>query len=377
MPVSDLQQIPFIDLGAQRDRLRSRLDAALGRVLDHGRFISGPEVGRLEQQLQDYCGVENAVSCANGTDALELALTALGLQAGDEVVVPAFTFSATAEAVARLGGIPRFADVEADSFNLAPRSVRDAFESSDGRAVGLIVVDLFGQPADYAELSPLAEQYGAWVIDDAAQSFGATANGVPVGQLAPITTTSFFPAKPLGCYGDGGAVLTDSAETAGLLRSLREHGEGVDKYDNVRIGQNSRLDSLQAAVLLEKLTIFDSELAERQRVADRYSAGLRDLVTVPPLSSGNSSVWAQYTVRVEPEARDSVRSRLQEAAVPTAVYYPTPLHQQPAYRHFPRAESGLETSERLARSVLSLPMHAYLTEQVQERIVGGLRTALQ
>ncbi len=369
-------QIAFIDLGAQRDRIRERLDAAVSRVLEHGRFILGPEVAELERRLEEHCGSPYAVTCANGTDALELALAALGMRPGDEVVVPSFTFGATAEAVARLGGVPRFADIDRATFNLDPACVRDAFESAGGVPVGLIAVDLFGQPADYPVLGAVAAEHGAWLIADAAQSFGAASDGTRVGTMAPITTTSFFPAKPLGCCGDGGALLVESEEMAERLRSLRVHGQGTDKYDNVRIGQNSRLDTLQAAILLEKLAIFDTEIEARQLVADRYADRLGDVAQVPRMASGSTSVWAQYTILLEASRRDSVRAALQAQGIPTGVYYRTPLHRQSAYRQFPAASGGLPVSEELAERVLSLPMHPYLEAAVQERIIGALHEAL-
>jgi dTDP-4-amino-4,6-dideoxygalactose transaminase len=373
--------VQFIDLPAQQARIREAVDAAIARVLDHGRYIMGPEVAELEAALADFCGAPHVVSCASGTDALVLALLARGVGPGDAVVVPSFTFASTAEAVALLGATPVFVDVEADSFNLDPAAVDAALGTGvDGlRTVGVIAVDLFGQPADYPAIVEVATARGAWVVADAAQSFGASLGGVPVGRLAPLTTTSFFPAKPLGCYGDGGAVTAASAEDDEVLRSLRIHGSGTHKYDNTRIGINGRLDTLQAAVLLEKLRIFPDELVARQRVADRYAAGLRaagvaDRVVVPTLADGATSAWAQYTLRLAD--RDGVQARLGEAGVPTAVYYPRPLHQQTAYRDFPTGPGGLPVSERLAGEVLSLPMHPYLEPDDQDRVVDSVARAL-
>jgi dTDP-4-amino-4,6-dideoxygalactose transaminase len=372
--------VQFIDLEAQQARIRTGVDAALARVLDHGRFILGPEVGRLEEELAGFCGAAHVVSCASGTDALVMALMARGVGAGDAVIVPSFTFAATAESVALLGATPVFVDVDDRSFNLDPAAVAAAFEEGAPgcRTVGIIAVDLFGQPADYAAIGAAAAAHGAWVIADAAQSFGASRDGVGVGRLAPLTTTSFFPAKPLGCYGDGGAVFAESADDDMVLRSVRVHGSGTDKYDNTRIGINGRLDTLQAAVLLEKLRIFTDELAARQRVADRYTDRLTahagERVVTPGLEDGCTSAWAQYTMRVDD--RDEVAARLRSEGIPTAVYYPRPLHQQTAYRDFPCGPGGLPVSERLADEVLSLPMHPYLTEADQDRVVAAVAAAV-
>jgi dTDP-4-amino-4,6-dideoxygalactose transaminase len=373
--------IEFVDLGAQRRRIGARMDEAIRRVVDHGRFILGPEVAELERRLAEFCGARHVLSCANGTDALGLALMARGAAPGQAVVVPSFTFAATAEVVAWYGATPVFADVHADTFNLDPAS----FEAGIATArrlgldpVGVIPVDLFGQPADYDAILEIAAAHGMWVICDAAQSFGATYRDRKVGTLGDLTTTSFFPAKPLGCYGDGGAVLLDDDATIAVLRSLRVHGQGSDKYDNVRIGMNARLDTMQAAVLLEKLRIFADEIAARQLVATRYGALLRDLVRVPEVPGGLTSVWAAYTVRLPAGLdRDGVAARLKAAGVPTAQYYAKPLHRQTAYRDYPAAGNGLPVSDRLAGEVLSLPMHPYLDAAVQDRIVDALRTALQ
>ena len=369
----------FIDLATQKERIRDRVDAAIGRVLDHGRFIMGPEVGELEASLSAFCGAPHTVSCASGTDALLLALMVRGVGPGDAVLVPSFTFASTAEVVALLGATPVFVDVDAATFNLDVDRVADAFAAPPPglRTAGVIPVDLFGLPADHFALSNLADQHGAWIVADAAQSFGATLDGRPVGRLAPLTTTSFFPAKPLGCYGDGGAVFAESEEDAAVLRSLRVHGSGSHKYDNTRIGINGRLDTIQAAILLEKLAIFADELVARQRVAQRYSEALGaiDAVRAPELPEGCTSAWAQYTIRV-PD-RNTVAGKLSTEGVPTAVYYPRPLHQQTAYLDFPTGPGGLPVSERLAAEVLSLPMHPYLSEEDQDRVVAAVATAVQ
>lgn len=361
----------FVGLQWQRERLRTEIDAAIAKVLDHGQFIMGPEVVAFESELSSYTGADHVVSCANGTDALVLALRALGVEYGDHVVVPSFTFAATAEAVALVGGVPVFADVRADTFDLDPESADTAMAAHD--AVGLIAVDLFGLPADYQQLADRSGERG-FVLADAAQSLGGRSRGGTVGTLASTTTTSFFPTKPLGCYGDGGAVLTGDRHVAELVRSLRAHGQGSDKYDNERIGTNSRLDTLQAAILRCKLTVLEDEIAGRQRVARAYADQLRDVVRVPRVPDGHRSSWAQYTI-VTPR-RDEVAAALRMEDIPTAIYYPRPLHQQDAYREFPVAPSGCPVSEHLSRSVLSLPIHPYLAEHDQERIIDTVRSVV-
>jgi len=371
--------IPFIDLKAQQARIRPLIDAAVQRVLDHGQYILGPEVRELEQALAAFCGVRHAVSCASGTDALILGLLAKGVQPGDAVLVPSFTFAATAEAVALLGATPVFVDIRPDSFNMDPDSLLRGIDLARSLGLttrGIIPVDLFGQPADYDALEPIARAQGLWLFADAAQSFGALYKGRRVGSIGDLVATSFFPAKPLGCYGDGGAVFTDDDDLADVLLSLRVHGKGTDKYDNVRIGINGRLDTLQAAVLLEKLAIFPEELAARSRIAERYDAALEKLVEVPRLQPDTTSAWAQYTVVLPAGIRDSIAAKLKSSGVPTAVYYPKPLHQQTAYRRYPTVGNRLTVSEELAGRVLSLPMHPYLDEATQERICEALASAL-
>ena len=375
----DHAPIPFVDVAAQRRRLGRSVDEAIARVLGHCQFILGPEVRTFEAELAAFCGARHAVSCASGTDALVMVLMALGVGPGDAVICPSFTFTATAEVAVLVGATPVFADVEEASFNLDPDSLRRACATA--RAAGLrprvvIPVDLFGQPADYGRITAIAEAEGLFVLDDAAQAFGATYKNRRVGALAPATATSFFPAKPLGCYGDGGAVLTDDDELAAVLRSVRVHGEGRDKYDCVRIGLTGRLDTIQAAVLIEKLKIFPEEIVARERVARRYSAGLADVAAVPRLAQGSTSVWAQYTLRLAPGRRDGLMATLKGQGIPTAIYYPIPLHRQGPYQHFPVAEGGAPVSERLADEVISLPMHAYLEEATQDRIIEAVRRAL-
>src|SRR4051812_37278890 len=317
--------IPFIDVGAQRRRLGRAIDDAIARVTTHCQFIQGPEVAEFEQALAAFCGARHAVGCASGTDALMLVLMAKGIGPGDAVICPAFTFCATAEVVVLVGATPVFADVDAATFNLDPPSVARACATARRQGLkprALITVDLFGLPADYDALQDVAKAHGLFLLDDAAQSFGATYRGRKIGTLAPATATSFFPAKPLGCYGDGGAVITDDPALVETLKSLRVHGQGTDKYDNVRIGMTSRLDTIQAAVLIEKLKIFADEIKARDRVAQRYAAGLGDVSVVPIVPEDSTSIWAQYTIRLKPGIRDGLAAALKAQGIPTAVYYP-------------------------------------------------------
>ena len=373
------ERIAFIDLAAQRRRLGAAMDEAILKVVNHGGYIMGPEVKQLEADLAAFCGARHVISSANGTDALALVLMAQGVKPGQAILCPSFTFAAPAEVVARLGAVPVFVDCLPETFNLDPASLEQGIATARGLGlmpVGVIPVDLFGQPADHDAIEEICARQGLWVLCDAAQSFGADYRGRKLGTIGMATSTSFFPAKPLGCYGDGGAVFTDDDELAAVMRSLRVHGQGSDKYDNVRIGMNGRLDTMQAAVLIEKLKIFPDEIAARQRVAQRYSAMLGDVVSVPTVPEGCTSVWAQYTLRLVGRDRDAFAARLKAKGVPTAVYYPKPLHQQTAYRQFPAAGNGLPVSERLAAEVISLPMHPYLEEAVQDRIIGIVREAL-
>src|SRR5499427_4802970 len=371
--------IPFIDVAAQRHRLGGRIDAAVARVLGHCQFVLGPEVRELETALAAFCGARHAVTCASGTDALLMVLMAKGIGPGDAVICPSFTFCATAEAVALIGATPVFADVDSATFNIAPDSAARAVAAA--RQAGLnprmiIPVDLFGQPADFAAINALAAAEELFVLDDAAQGFGATTGNRRLGTLADATATSFFPAKPLGCYGDGGAVFPDDDDMRDLLVSLRTHGQGTDRYDNVRIGLAARLDTIQAAVLIEKLKVFPEEIEARNRIAQRYSQHLSDVVAVPKVPNDITSVWAQYTIRLKAGTRDAFASALKAQGIPTAIYYPKPLHCQEAYRHFPADEHGLPVSDRLAEEVISLPMHAYLDETTQDRIIAAARSAV-
>lgn len=371
--------IPFIDVMAQRRRLGGAVDQAVARVLAHGQFILGPEVRQFETELAKFCGARHAITCASGTDALLLALMAKGIGAGDAVFCPSFTFCATAEVVALAGATPVFVDVEADSFNIDASSLAAALPAAKDLGLvpkAVIPVDLFGLPADHDAVAAVAKAAGLFILDDAAQAFGATYKGRPLGTFGQATATSFFPAKPLGCYGDGGAVLTDDDKLAEVLLSLRVHGQGTDKYDNVRIGLTSRLDTIQAAILSEKLKIFPDEIRAREQAAQRYAQGLGDVADVPKVAPGFTSVWAQYTIRISGGRRDKVAAQLKAEGIPTAIYYPIPLHRQQAYRHYPAGAGGLAVSDRLAAEVLSLPMHAYLDAATQDRIIDAVRRAL-
>ena len=366
----------FIDLEAQQRRLGGQLDHAIQKVLDHGKYIMGPEVQELEERLAGFCGARHAIACASGTDALLLALMAYGVGPGDAIFVPSFSFVAAAEATALLGATPVFVDVTTDDFLLDLESLKEAMSEAAKHGLkprGVIPVDLFGQPADYGKINPFTEEHELFVVADAAQSFGAELNGAKVGALTDVTTTSFFPAKPLGCYGDGGALFTDNDDLAGKLRSLRLHGKSATKYDNVNVGINSRLDTLQAAILLEKLTIFPDEIRERNQVAEQYATLLKDLVNIPKTREGCVSVWAQYAVKVN--NRDGVAEALKQEGVPTAVHYPKPLHLQVAYSAGPVAVD-LTLSEQLSSVVLSLPMHPYLKRETQAQVSAALRQAL-
>ena len=370
----------FIDLGAQQARLRARIDARIAAVLDHGAYIMGPEVRELETQLAAFCGAGYCVSCANGTDALQLVLMALGLRTGDAVFVPSFTFAATAEVVPCMGATPVFVDIDPATYNMDPESLRRAI--AHAREIGLrpaavIPVDLFGLPADYPAIEAIAGAEGLVLIGDSAQGFGGQINGRMTGTFGRATTTSFFPAKPLGCYGDGGAIFTDDKDLAALLDSLRVHGKGTEKYDNVRIGMNSRLDTLQAAILLEKLSVYADEIDARQAVAQRYSRALHNRFATPAIPDGMSSVWAQYTLRAaDSTERDRIMAVLKAQGIPTAIYYPRPLHTQTGYASYPTDPRGLPASEAAAACVFSLPMHPYLDASDQQRIIDALDAAV-
>jgi dTDP-4-amino-4,6-dideoxygalactose transaminase len=365
----------FIDLQAQYQHLKEKIDRRIQTVLDHGKYIMGPEVGELEERLSTYVGVKHTITCANGTDALQLALMALDIKAGDAVLCPTFTFFASAEAIAFVGATPVFVDSDEVTFNICPDHLEKQIikTQSEGKLTlkAIMTVDLFGLPADYPKIKAIADKYNLKIIEDAAQGFGGSINGRKAGTFGDIATTSFFPAKPLGCYGDGGAIFTDNDHYADLLRSLRIHGKGTDKYDNVRIGMNSRLDTIQAAVLIEKLAVFQEELEARQRVADTYTKSLRgqnDIVT-PTVPSGYVSSWAQYTIRSD--ERDQIMSALKTADIPSVVYYEKCMHQQNAFSHLDYKKDSFPISEKLSNTSFSMPMHPYMSEVDFQKIISS------
>ena len=369
--------IPFLDLKAQQTRIASDLRRRLDAVLEHCQFILGPEVRELEQALADFCGAAHCVSVSSGTDALQIAMMAEGIGRGDAVFLPAFTYTATAEVPLLLGATPVFVDVDPHTFQIDPAHLAKRIEaiSATGklRPRAIIGVDLFGQPADWPALTEIARRERLFLLDDLAQSFGACLRGRILGSLADATATSFFPSKPLGAYGDGGALFTESAERAELYRSLRTHGEGKTRYEVLRTGMNGRLDSIQAAVLLAKLAVFPEELRARERIAAKYDQLLGNKVVTPKRVPASTSAWAIYAILLENEAsRNAMQAHLRENGVPTAIYYPRPLHRQPAYSEH-HDGTPLPVSEELAGRILALPIHPDLTEQYVERICRAVR----
>ncbi|MGM0914238.1 MAG: DegT/DnrJ/EryC1/StrS family aminotransferase [Pseudomonadota bacterium] len=358
--------IPFIDLAAQQARIKDKIDTGIQRVLAHGQYILGPEVAELEEKLAAYTGAKYCITCANGTDALQIAQMALGIGPGDEVITPGFTYIATAETVALLGAKPVYVDIDPRTYNLEPTLLEAAITP---RTKAIIPVSLYGQCADMDAINAVAEKHGIPVIEDAAQSFGATYKGRKSCNLSTIATTSFFPSKPLGCYGDGGAIFTNDEELATIIRQVARHGQDR-RYHHIRVGVNSRLDTLQAAILLPKLEIFDEELEFRQKVAERYSRLFTeaDITTTPYLEPHNTSAWAQYTIRVS--NRNDIQQQLKESGIPTAVHYPIPLNKQPAVSD---SDAQLPTGNAMAKQVMSLPMHPCLTEQEQKQVVEALK----
>ncbi|MBU1619117.1 MAG: DegT/DnrJ/EryC1/StrS family aminotransferase [Gammaproteobacteria bacterium] len=352
----------FIDLAAQYKHLKEKIDKRIHDVLDHGNYIMGPEVEELENKLAEYVGVKHCISCANGTDALQLAMMVLNIKAGDAVFCPTFTFFATAEVVAYAGATPVFVDSDARTFNICMLDLENQIQKviAEGLLLpkAIIAVDLFGLPANYPELEKIAAKYDLKLIEDAAQGFGGSINGKRACSFGDIATTSFFPAKPLGCYGDGGAIFTNNDEYASLLRSYRVHGKGKDKYDNVRIGLNSRLDTIQAAILLEKLVEFPTELLARNRLAARYDSELTGKFITPLVPEGYFSSWAQYTL-ISPH-REKDMAQYAEHGIPTMIYYGTCMHQQTAFSHLGYTDADFPIATRLAKEVFSLPMHAYM-----------------
>ena len=388
--------IPFIDLKAQFRRLENEIHGRLDAVLEHGRFIMGPEVGELEGRLAAFTRTKHAIGCASGTDALLMALMAQGVGPGDAVFTTPFTFIATGETLALLGATPIFVDVEKDTFNLDPDKLEETIQAFlDGDAShpslpggsegltpkGIMPVDLFGLCCDYDRINAIAEKHGLFVIEDAAQSFGAMYKGKPSCSLGDIGCTSFFPAKPLGCYGDGGAVFTDDDELAEIMLSIRIHGKGTHKYDNVRVGINGRLDTMQAAILLPKLDVFPEELERRQVVARAYYERLVSLaprLTPPAEFPDMVSAWAQYTLVAEDTAlKESLQAALKDEGIPTAVYYPLPLHLQTAFSSLGHKKGDMPVSEYFSERVFSLPMHPYLEEAEIDRICGVIAKAVK
>jgi dTDP-4-amino-4,6-dideoxygalactose transaminase len=352
----------FIDLAAQYQHLKERIDKSIQNVLDHGQYIMGPEVKELETRLADYVGVKHVITCANGTDALTLALMALEVGEGDAVFVPTFTFFASAESVAYAKATPVFVDSDSETFNICPVDLEKRIKAvvAEGKLnlKAIMTVDLFGLPANYPEIQRLADKYNLKIIEDSAQGFGGEINEKRAGSFGDIATTSFFPAKPLGCYGDGGAIFTDNDEYAQLIKSYRVHGKGTNKYDNIRIGMNSRLDTIQAAILLEKLVEFPQELINRNIVADHYETELGEKFNTPKVPDGYVSSWAQYTL--VSEDRDQIMAQYKEQGIPTMIYYATCMHQQTAFKELGYEKDDFPVAEKLAESVFSLPMHPYM-----------------
>ena len=366
----------FIDLKAQYERIKPQVDKAVIGAVESGKFIMGDEVKSLEKRLADFVGRKHCVTCSNGTDALTLALKALGIGAGDSVFVPDFTFFASAETVAAAGATPVFADIDPLTYNISAESLTEKIEETkaNGRLniKGIVTVDLFGQTADYDKILEIAEKYGLYVIEDGAQGFGGSLHNVRCGKFGDISCTSFFPAKPLGCYGDGGAVFTDDDNLCELLRSYRVHGSSGDKYNNVRIGLNARLDTVQAAVLHCKLDIFEDELERRNRAAERYIKNLKDYMQVPVVIDGGFSSWAQFTVRVNPEHRAQIMAELKDMGIPTMIYYGKPMHLQGAFEYLGGKEGDFPEAEAASKSVMSLPMHPYLTDETVDFVSSGV-----
>lgn len=357
--------IQFIDLAAQYQHLKTKIDARIKTVLDHGHYIMGPEVQELEGELAKYVGVKHAITCGNGTDALTLAMMVLDIKPGDAVFCPTFTFFATAEVIAFEGATPVFVDSDEATFNICPIDLEKRIQSTiaEGKLIpkAIIAVDLFGLPANYPEIQKIADKYNLKLVEDAAQGFGGSINGKRAGSFGDIATTSFFPAKPLGCYGDGGAIFTDNDEYAELLKSYRVHGKGKDKYDNVRIGVNSRLDTIQAAILLEKLAEFPAELMNRNKAATHYEQTLSGTHKTPKVPQGYVSSWAQYTlVSVN---RDAAMEKYKEQSIPTMIYYGTCMHQQTVFKELEYVDSDFPIASKLAKQVFSLPMHGYLVKK--------------
>ncbi len=367
----------FIDLHRQRERIKVDIEVRIQTVLSHGKFILGPEIQELEQKLADFAGVPHCITCSSGSDALLMALMAWGIGPGDAVYTTPFTFIATAEVVALLGATPVFVDIDPKTYNIDPHLLETAVEQTERenklRPRAVITVDLFGLPADYGAIEEIARRRSLPVLEDAAQSFGASVNGRRTCSFGTAAATSFFPAKPLGCYGDGGAVFVHDDALAAELRSIRVHGQGSNKYDNVRLGINGRFDTLQAAVVLAKLSVFPDEIEKRNRIARTYSEKLGTAVTVPHVPQGYESVWAQYSVLSRnADHRSELQEKLKKEGVPTAVYYPKPLHLQPAFKNLSYSEGDFPVSEDVSSRIFSLPMHPYLTDDEIDTICRSI-----
>jgi UDP-2-acetamido-2-deoxy-ribo-hexuluronate aminotransferase len=368
----------FIDLKAQQEKIRQKIKNNIDQVLAHGRYIMGPEIKELEQRLSQYTGAKHAIGVASGTDALLMSLMAYGVGRGDAVFTTPFTFIATAEVIQLLGATPVFVDINPETYNIDPEKLQAAIIKVGAdqklKPRGILPVDLFGQPADYDQINELGRKYNLFVIEDAAQSFGASYKGKKAGSLSEVAATSFFPAKPLGCYGDGGMIFTNSDEMLEKLTSIRVHGMGFHKYENIRVGINGRLDTLQAAILLAKMEIFDQEVNQRQEVANYYNQQLRDTVRAPYVEDFNISAWAQYALR-HPQ-RDKIIERLKENKIPSAIYYPLPLHMQKAFAGLGYREGDFPISEKSAAEIFSIPFHPYLSREDQDIIIKAIKEAV-
>ena len=367
----------FIDLGKQQSLIKDSIDKRIQDVLAHGKYIMGPEIKEMEAQLADYVGVKYCVSCSSGTDALLMPLLAWDVGPGDAIFTTPFTFIATAEVIQLLGATPVFVDIDPKTYNISPelldKAIEEVVDGGELNPKAIIPVDLFGLPADYDAIEAIAQKYDLKVLEDAAQGFGGQIDERMACSFGDVASTSFFPAKPLGCYGDGGAIFTDDADLYEKLVSIRIHGKGGDKYDNIRIGLNGRMDTLQAAIVLEKFKLFPNEVKLRNKVADMYNSLLADRVVTPEVSAGYTSVWAQYSILAE-DANDraALQSKLKDAGIPTAVYYPKPLHQQTAFNHLGYADGDFPVSEEMSQRIFSLPMYPYMETEDIEKVCGIL-----
>lgn len=372
--------IPFIDLKTQYQQNKSNIDDAIHRVLDHGQYIMGPEVKELESQLADYIGVKHALACSSGTDALILPLMAKGIESGDLVFTTPFTFFASAESITLAGGIPVFVDIDPNTYNLCPNDLEKKIEQQlakgTNRLRAIMPVDLFGLAADYTRINAIAKKHDLFVIEDAAQAFGAPYHGQKACGLGDVAATSFYPAKPLGCYGDGGAVFTNDDDLYEKMISVRVHGQGIsgDKYDNIRIGLNARMDTIQAAILLEKLKHYDTEIEQRNRVAQTYTQNLSEHVKTPTTPEQQGCVWAQYSIQVDD--REKLKADLNQQGIPAAIFYPTPIHLSTAYQHLGYNVGDFPVSEAISKKIISLPMHPFLEESKILDIVNAVNKSV-